>query len=100
MKMINKINWQCFEDIEDKAKYDCLEEIGQEVIDKVKEKVPVKSGNLLVNTYFIAEEGHLIFKADTPYAEAVNQNVNFMEDVEIADYEEMIAERLRGYLND
>lgn len=95
MRVVNKINWKHFEDIEDKAKYDYLEEIGQDVIDKVRQRVPVQTGNLLNHTYFTADDGHLVFHSDTPYAEAVDARVHFMEEVEFADWEGMLAEKVR-----
>ena len=100
IKMEFKINKDLFEDVENEVRTNILEDVGKEVIANVKAKVPVVTGNLYNHTGFTAEDGHLEFNADTAYADKVDAIYHFMNEVEFADYEEMIAERIRGYLGD
>ena len=89
------INTELIKEIEEQAKNQILEEIGDEILDRIQPKIPVDTGNLYNHTGFDVVDGDLEFYSDTPYAEIIDERTHFMEEVEFADYEGMIAERLR-----
>lgn len=88
-------NEELFSRIDEETRQGILEDVGSEIIEKVRDKVPVRTGNLLDNTGFNVNDGNLEFYSDTDYAEQVDSNVHYMDEVEFADYETMIAEKVK-----
>lgn len=95
IEMKLNLNTKLIKEIEEQSKNQILEEVGNEILDKIQPKIPVDTGNLYSHTGFDVVDGDLEFYADTPYAEAIDRRTHFMEEVEFADYEGMIAERIR-----
>lgn len=99
MKIKNNINWDLFENIEDAAKNEILDEVCEDLLTESKQKVPVRTGKLLSHTRFTNTDGRAQFISDVDYAADVYKAHEWFDNIDKASLEAVLSERIGELLD-
>ena len=96
MKMKIDINKEFITEIEENSENKFLDDIGNDIISKIKPLIPVRTGNLYNQTDYDVMNGNLEIYSHTDYAQHVNNVIDYMHPAEDADFVDMLADKIRG----